>query len=42
VAVMPYCARRVRRRRGVISILRTGCHFYLAPTNGFCRPAQSV
>ena len=32
VAVMPYCARRVRRRRGVISTLRTRCHFYLAPT----------
>ena len=32
VAVMPYCARRVRRRRGVISTLHTGCHFYLAPT----------
>ena len=25
-------ARRVRRRRGVISTLRTGCHFHLAPT----------
>jgi hypothetical protein len=33
VAVMPYCARRVRRRRGVISTLRTRCHFYLAPTS---------
>jgi hypothetical protein len=32
VAVMPYCARRVRRRRSVISTLRTGCHFYVAPT----------
>jgi len=32
VAAMPCCARRVRRRRGVISTLRTGCHFYLAPT----------
>jgi len=32
VAVMPYCGRRVRRRRGVISTLRTGCHFDLAPT----------
>ena len=31
VAAMPCCARRVRRRRGVISTLRTGCHFYLAP-----------
>jgi hypothetical protein len=32
VAMVPCCARRVRRRRGVISTLRTGCHFYPAPT----------
>jgi hypothetical protein len=32
LADMPCGAERIRRRRGVISTLHAGCHFYLAPT----------
>ena len=33
LAVMPCGACRVRRQGGVMSTLRAGCHFYLAPTS---------